>query len=502
MSSRLGIGLAWGFFASVIAWCETPELPTHPHRLQFSEERIRLPTVTGRRIQLTSGPVVFLAEDHSLPLVEISLALPVGSFLDPSEGVGLSYLTATQIRRGGAGDLDADRFDDRADFLGVRLHTMSGSTRSGATLSVPSWALTDGLDLLFAMLTQPSFQQDRLAVSRSNLLESLTRRNEDPLEVLEREWAWLMVGEDHFTTRLMTGASLENLDRRSLVEFHRDHWRPDRMVLAVSGDFHRQTLLSSLESRFIAWPRPDRNESPSGWPPPAPQATAPPGLYHYEMDTPQAKVVLGHRLDRALAWSDPDRWTLAVLGEILGGRGAISRIAGRLRTAEGLVYRTSTEVHPGELWPGELKIFFESRGESVVRAITSTIEELERIRSEGVHPTELSVVEQTLLARLRLDFDTAEEIAGYFAEDELLDRSPSYWQGYMEGIGGVTIAEVQEAAIEYLQPTSLLFLVVGRWQEISPTGSPGRSPLEKLVGHHKTSLKSRDPITLETRPVP
>ena len=100
----------------------------------------------------------------------------------------------------------------------------------------------------------------------------------------------------------------------------------------------------------------------------------------------------------------------------------------------------------------------------------------------------------------RLRFDTAEEIAGYFAEDELLGRPHTYWQEYLEGVAHVAITDVQEAARTYLQPRSMRVLIVGPWARVSPQGDQELSPVEALVGHPRTQLQTRDPSTLEVFP--
>jgi zinc protease len=217
------------------------------------------------------------------------------------------------------------------------------------------------------------------------------------------------------------------------------------------------------------------------------------------MDLPQAKVLLGHRFSDLLEWTSRDRFALAVVGEILGGGGAISRIAGRLRTGEGLVYRASAELIPGQWWPGEWRIFFESRGDSIVRATEAVLEELQRLQTVDVHPMELAVVQQTLEAHLRLDFDTAEEVSGYFAEDELIGRPHAYWRGYLEGVHAVTAEDVRRAAKTFLHSDFLTFLVVGRWEEISPGDGDGTTPLETLTGYTRIPLKTRDPLTMKVR---
>jgi zinc protease len=203
------------------------------------------------------------------------------------------------------------------------------------------------------------------------------------------------------------------------------------------------------------------------------------------------------RLSGDISWDSQERFALEVLGEILGGSGAISRIAGRLRTAEGLVYRASARLDPGELWVGDFQIQFDTRNDQVARAVELSLEELRRIRSQPVHSTELEVAKQTLLGKLRLSFDTAEEIAGLLAENELLGRPRDYWNQYLLGIQAVTSDRVLQAARTYLLPDRLVYLVVGRWRAIDLGAVPGDSTLEKIVGHRVQHLPARDPLTLK-----
>jgi zinc protease len=187
----LGISLALSGAIGLLG--ETSqEVPSHPRQLQFEQEQQRLPTVEGRRHELKSGAVVYVVEDHTLPLVEIGLATRAGSYLDPPKKTGLAALTATQLRRGGSRELGPDEFDDRVDDLGALLDSQAGGSRAGARLSVPSWSFSDSLDLFFDMISKPAFNSARLENARTSYLESLTRRNENPLDIMQREWGWLL----------------------------------------------------------------------------------------------------------------------------------------------------------------------------------------------------------------------------------------------------------------------------------------------------------------------
>ncbi len=497
------LGLAavlWLGCGALASATEQPSIPASPLELLFDDREIQLPLAEGRRREIDRGAVVYLVEDHTIPLVEVAVALRAGSFLEPPRQVGLASLTGALVRRGGTRLQSADRFDNQVDDLGARIQTFSGFTRSAASLSAPTWALDEALDLLFEVLSSPAFQEDRLASAKTNLLESMSRRNQDPLDILEREWQWLVFGRQHFTTAPLTPATLAAIDREAMARFHHTYWRPENFIFAVSGDFEVDSLLAALEKGIARWPEavadPARN-SEIAWPPVGPDLEPIPGLYHYESATPQAKVALGSRLPREVGWDSDDRFALEVLGEILGGSGAISRIAGRLRTAEGLVYRASARVDPGDLWVGDFQIFFGTRGSQVARAVELSLDELHRIRTEPVHPTELEVAKQTILGKLRLSFDTAEETAGQLAENELLSRPHDYWNRYLKGIEATTADDVLKAAREFLKPDRLLFLVVGRWQDIAQSAPDGQSNLERATKHPVRHLPTRDPMTLE-----
>ena len=473
-------------------------LPDHPRMLTGGVPTFRAPRPARHRIPLAGGSVLYVVEDHSLPLVDVVAAARAGRYLEPVAKAGLAGLTGALMRSGGAGELDADALDRALDQLGAEIRTGIGDRRAGASLSATTWTLDRALPLFFDILARPRFQPDRLETLRGNLREALTRRNADPLEVLEREWGWLLFGHDHFLTRAPTASSAAELQREDLLALHRRAFQPGHLIFAVSGDVDPKVIRERIEEALADWPQP--GPAPAPWPPPAPPLNPMPGLFHAEADVPQAKVLIGHRVHRPADRSPRERAGLEIMNEVLGGSGAISRIAGRLRTVDGLAYRASSHYDLGLPWPTDFRVFFETKNRSVARAVAAAREEIERIRSQLVHPQELAVAKQALLASIRSSFDSAEKLAGYLAEDELLGRPHESWQERYEAIQAVTAGELREAAESALHPSELVYLVVGRGSEIGLTRSTNPfdpSELERQTGHRVRRLPRRDPLTLE-----
>jgi zinc protease len=495
--------LATGLTSSTPAAAQQ-QLPAHPGMLRFAEPIFEPPDPAAHRIELPGGAIAYLAEDSTLPLVDVAVALRVGSFVDPPKKSGLASLTGSLVRRAGAGELAADAFDDRAAQLGARLDSFAGIARGGASLNVTRWNLEAGLELFFEMLRSPRFDEERVQATLATVTENMRRRNESPMDLLEREWEWLLWGRDHFSTRPVTSLSLGAISREDMRQIHRRYWHPANLVFAISGDVTREEILPLLTRHLEAWPPSADAESPA-WPPPQPSHQPVAGPFLIEKDVPQAKVRLGH-LARPTgggeSWTERDVAALEVMNEILGGSGAISRISGRLRTAEGLVYRASASFDTGELWTGELRISFDTGNVNVARAVALCLEEIRRMQARLVHPQELAVAKQTLLAGIRQSFDTAEGVAGYLAEDHLIGRPEGYWRRRYDLIARTSAEEVREAAARHLRPSELIVLAVGRGVQIGlPTG--GRpAELERLTGRSLVQLPLRDPLTLAAPEVP
>lgn len=490
---RTSVGaLAIGLALAVCPPAGAAEIPAHPRQLRFPAFAFQPPAAASHRIELPGGHVAFLVHDPALPLVDIAVALEIGSYLDPPERAGLALLTGALLRRGGAGDRSPDELDERVDSLGADLDSHFGELRSGLSLSVPSWQLDAGLELLFDAIYRPAFADDRLGDIRANILESLGRRNVEPLDILEREWRWLLYGQKSFLARPLTAESVAAITRAEVVGFHRRHVAPARLLFAVSGDVTRETLVEKLSPFLTAHPAAAAND---GWPPPSPTHEPTPGLYVVDVDTPQAKVLMGHRA--LLPMGAEQRAAARVMSEILGGSGAISRIAGRLRTAEGLVYRASASLDDDEPWPRDFRVFFETATANAARALRIAVEEIERLRREPVSARELAVVQQSMTSSIRLDFDTAEKTAGWLAEDELLGRDAGWRATQYRLLQEVGREEVRQAARELLKPDRLVVLVVGRASELLAPGPNGESPLEQALGSTAVRLPLRDPLTLE-----
>ena len=479
-----------------LGFAEAQTIPAHPTELSYDPLDFTPPTSAEHRYELSNGVVVFVVEDHELPLVSVSLLVRTGSYLDPADKVGLASLTGSQMRAGGTTSMSAADFDEQAAFLAAQIGSSVGGTSGGANLGCLTKDLQVCLDLFFDMLQNPGFDADRLALAKSQSIQQMQRRNDATRGIEGREFGRLMRGSEHFSTSPRTRATVEAITRDDMLGFHRRYYHPGNFIFAVSGDVDTEMMLSELERRLDGWtvvsdPVPTV---------PRPEFTPEPGLYLVDKpEVNQGRVSLGHL---GTTRDDPDRYKLLVMNDILGGGGFSARLLTRVRSDEGLAYSASSSFGVGVYYPGVFQAGFQSRSETVARATAIVLEEIDRIRTEPVQEEELRNSIGYFVETFSRNFSSAGSTAGLFANDEYTGRDPSYLASYRDNIAAVTAADVLEVAQRYLDPRKLAILVVGNLEAIL-AGDPEQREfsLEGLSPGAVVRIPLPDPFTM-VYPVP
>ena len=469
------------------------QIAGHPRELSFDPLEFDPPSAARHRYTLANGGGgVFVVEDHTLPLVNVSVLVRTGAFLDPPGKAGLAALTGSQMRAGGAGSLSAADFDEEVAFLAAEIGSSVGSTMGRARLDCLTKDLDAALDLLFDMLRHPRFDQARLDLAKSQLLQGMERRNDSTRSIEGREWTRLMRGSHHFSTQPTTQASVESITRDDVVAFHDRYFHPGAFIFAVSGDVDPDDAVAELDARLAGWSA--REDTVPDVP--APSHALRPGLYGVDKpDVNQGRVSIGHL---GTTRDNPERYALLVMNDILGGGGFASRLLTRIRSDEGLAYSAGSSFGTGTYYDGLFRVAFQSRSETVARAATIVLEEIDRIRSEPVSAQELDTSIASFVETFTRNFSSAAATASLFARDEYTGRDPEYLTHYRERISAVTADDVLRVALEYLRPDDLVMFIVGDLTTIE-AGDPDNPAysLNALANGPLRRIPLPDPFTME-----
>jgi zinc protease len=464
----------------------------HPRELHFPPSEFNPPRAADYRHKLSNGATAFLVEDHEFPLIHIAVLIHTGGYLEPAGKTGVAQLMGSQMRSGGTKSKTPDNFDEEAAFLAAEIGSSAGDVSGDASLNCLSKDIDAGMALFVDMLRNPGFDESRLKLAKSQLLQSIERRNDSTTSVERREFQRLLRGDQHFTTRSVTKASLDAISRQDLIGFHDSYYYPANFVLAVSGDFDTKQMLAKLEKALAAWPNRD-TVVPD---PPRSEFTPKPGVYVVnKKDVNQGRVQMGHL---GVAISNPDHLALAVMNGILGGDGFTSHIMERVRSEEGLAYSAGSSFVAGTYYEGMFFAGFQSKNPSVAQAIAIVIEEMKRAQDTRVTTDELATAINRAVEAVPLRFSSATRKASQFANDYYSRLPEDYWQKYRQRVSAVTTEEVQRVAKKYLHPDRLVILAVGD-ADAMLRGNPDRPQysIAKLAGDRGVvRIPLPDPLTM------
>ncbi len=426
-------------------------------------EKIRIPELNEiklpayERVVLDNGMVLYLAEDHEFPLVELSATVDVGGIYEPDAKVGLAEMTGEVMRTGGTTARDGDEIDELVEARGLAVETWIGQNDGGAYLSALKEDAQLGLDLLADILRNPAFPEDKIKLAKEQQKAQISRRNDDPMSIAQREAMVAVFGEGHPMARYPEYDTIASVTRQDMLDFHRDFFGPDRTYLVVIGDFQTQTMIGLIEQAF------------AGWAPAAEPKPADPEIYDLPRtvnvvdkdDLTQTTVLMGHKGIRA----DSPHYAGVMVGNRILGGGFSTRLFNEIRSRQGLAYSVGSAPGTGFRFPGLFMAFTMTKSESSEKATTAILAEIEKMITEEVTPEELDQAKDGILNSEVFSFDTKREILDRMVMYERYGYPQDFLQRYQDQVRNMTSGQVLAAAQAVWKPDQMTILAVGNYED-------------------------------------
>jgi len=422
-----------------------------PRTMSFPELRFEIPT--AERVVLECGMPVYLLRDTELPIINVTAMVRTGSVYEPAAKTGLASLTGNVMRGGGAGRLSPEKMDDELEFMASSVESGIGADMGTVSLTSLTKNFSRTLRIFSDVLLRPDFSQKRVDIARSHLIEGLRRQNNDPKEIAGRELNRAIYA-GHPLGVVPTFASANAITRQDMVDFHRSFFRPDTMILAVSGDFDRGALLKELNAVFG---KPATASLPTLPDIPQPKADFRPEVIYGKKEVNQTVIRMGHL---GITKDDPDLYALRILDYILGGS-FTSRLTMEIRTNQGLAYNVDSRFDVGRRFTGAFVAETETKAESTGKAISLMKEIIAGMTREPVSDQELKSAKEYIINSFMFGFTSPASIVTQRARLEFYGYPPGYLEGYRDNIARVTKEDVLAAARRHLKPEAFKLVVVG-----------------------------------------
>ncbi len=460
-------------------------IPPHPSALALTPRVTAPPRPDDHRALLAGGITAYLGRDAAAPAVKITMRFKTGWWLDPDGKEGLAEAAAALFRTGGTTRLGPEELDLALEDRAIAIS--AGADADAFTVSV--WSLTRNMEpalrLLAEMLRTPRVDAERLAIWKSQKMQALRALHDRPDEILRLYWRDLLWGRGHIVSRRPARASIAAIRPDDIKSWLAKWLTPGNCILAATSDLPVAELAAALDTSLGAW-----EGAPAAWPElPEPPPPEPPGIYVVRRDLAQCSVRLGHP---SIMYGAPEHYAFLVLSEALGGGSFQSRLTGRVRVQEGLTYGITSSIVPGWRFPGTAIVQFNTDAPRAARALAITMEEIRRLAEHGLPEDELALTTHTMIARFAGTFEDLHGALAAIATLQHEGRPLDYYTTYVERIRGVTRADIEKAAGEFLKPEHIRVLIAGDPEKFTDGAARDKIALDAFGP--LTELPIRDPM--------
>jgi len=406
-----------------------------------------------KRIQLSNGMVIFLQEDHELPLIDGSMRIRGGEHRVPVAKSGMMDVYGEVWRTGGTKTQTGDQLDDFLEQRAAKVETggLGDSTTIGFSCLKEDFA--DVFRVFDDVLRNPEFRADKIEIAKKSGYDAISRRNDEAGQIAAREATKLVYGKDSPYARVPEYATIAAITRQDLIDWHAKYVHPSNIILGIVGDFDTAAMEAKLRAAFESWPAgtPVKNEAFAAHP-------AAPGYYLVEKtDVNQSNVQM---VAVGTTKKNPDYYAITVFNEAFGG-GFSSRLFSDVRTTKGLAYAVGGGI--GTSWDhdGMIRMMVMTKSPTTFESITAIDDDIAALAKSPISDAEIGHAKDAILNGFVFRLDSPSKILQEQMAYEFFGYPLDFLETFQEKIGKVTKEDVARVAAKYLHKDQLAVLVVG-----------------------------------------
>lgn len=410
------------------------------------------------RRQLACGLTVLVETIPWVRSVALGYYLRTGSAIETLDNAGASHFLEHLVFRG-TENRTLPEIARIIDMLGGDVDAFTGKEYASFYAHVLDEQVDMALDLLTDVVLRPRFDDEGVEMERSVVLEEIRMVEDTPDDVihevfLDAFWPGHPLGRPI----LGTEESVNRLQRTEITSHYAATFHPANMLFVASGNVDPDHLIEYLERAFE---RQISRPMHGTWTTPVPSRHV---VVRHKRELEQIHVCLG---TRGLPQESPKRYVAALFNTILGG-GMSSRLFQRVRENEGLVYSISS-YHTGFLHGGYEMIYAACNPKNVGRVLDSTLQELRRIRVEGVTAEELVNAKLCVKGSILLSLESTVSRMSGMARQEYYYGRQFTPDEIIANVNAVSADDILEVAQTILDPDSLSLTLLGNARKPYPS---------------------------------
>jgi zinc protease len=421
----------------------------------------RPPKLQYQITTLSNGLTVVLSEDHSTPIVHVSLVYHVGSKNERPGRTGFAHLFEHLMFKGSK-NVQAEAHTSMIASVGGQSNayttddeTVFWETFPAQYLPLALWLEADRMATL--RVDKDTFTNEREVVKEERRMR-IDNQPYGRLNEIIYDQAFNVHPYKHATIGSM--ADLEAASVEDVLDFYHTFYVPGNATLAIVGDFDSAQAVQLVNQYLGRVPKAER-AVPREIPQEPPQTKE--KRVTLQEPWPLPAVVVAYHITRD---GNPDSYPLHIVGKVLSD-GQTSRIYKKLVYEKQIAvaaFGSANLIEDPNLF---YAVAIVQPGHTTAEAIDGLIAEFDRLKTEPITDHELQRTKNQFARDYIMGRESDQQKAGQLTHAIVIHNDIKTADGEFEIFQGITAADVQRVAKTYFRPENRLVLT------LMPSGKEG-----------------------------
>jgi predicted Zn-dependent peptidase len=389
-----------------------------------------------RKLILDNGIRLVTERIPTLKSVTIGIWVDVGSRDEVPAEAGYSHFIEHMFFKGTTTRTATD-ISKEIDGLGGEINAFTTRETTTFYVKVLDQHLPKALDLLSDLFLRSRLDKKEIEKEKQVVREEIRMVQDDPEDLVQDLHTKLVMGR-HPLSRPILGkeSTIAQITRRDLLRYIDVHYRPERIVIAVAGNFDQPKLEATIARVFGKYGHSSRALPSKRWPPDiccgVTMKQKPLEQVHLCVGLPG--VAAGHK----------DRYAVYALNSVLGGS-VSSRLFQEIREKRGLSYSIYSFLS-GYSDGGTITIYAGTQAREVERVLDLVCREIRKLAKQGIDSSELRRTKDQMKGGLMLSLESSHSRMNKLAKDELIAGAHTTLEDMLKEIDAVTEQQISRVA--------------------------------------------------------
>lgn len=373
----------------------------------------------------------------------------------------------------------AKQIAEFVDNIGGRVNAHTTKEYTCYYLTVLPHHIYKGLDLLQDIVLNSKLDSSDIEMEKQVILEEINMYEDTPDEKIHDIFSQTILNNNKLGWPIIgTEESLKNINQAELQAFKQHYFIPENVIISVAGNITNQgRLFNHIESQFSVC------------------TNAAPGISHYLEDLSFASAVaMSHKKSeqihfclggKSTPYAHPDHYKLSLLNTILGGAMS-SRLFQRIREQKGYAYCVYSYISFYKQ-SGLYTIYGGINKHKFKETLAIVCQELTKMKDKKVAAKELIKAKENIKGHLILSLEKTSNWMNWLGRSILYLNDYETLEKTLAEIDAVTVADIQEMAINLFDPLHMSLAVTGPIQKSHLITNP--TSLTEYLSHLSISFK-------------